>query len=660
MKNLLYVLTLFALVAACQVSKNSTQTTSNQKNLLLFTVADDSTYTDEFIYVYKKNNINNDSAFSHADISDYLKLYQNFKLKIKEAKSRGMDTTDAFHKEYDTYKEQLKKPYLSENKVTDQLIKEAYDRYKQDINASHILIMVGENASPEDTLKAYNKIIDIRQKAIDGADFGKLAKEYSEDPSAQNNGGNLGYFTSMQMVYPFESAAYNTPEGEISKPVRTKFGYHIIKVINKRPSHGRVEVSHIMIRIDQDKADSLEARNKIFEIYDQANGGVNWDELAQEFSEDINTKNTGGKLPIFGLGKFPFAFQEAAFALQTPGQISDPVMSPYGWHIIKLEKKLPIESFQEMEPTIQNRISRDSRAQISKKLFITKLKKENEFSEYPFADKLSTFADSTLTKGKWTAPKDVEVLNNRIFSIKEKTYTAKDFFTHVAKNQTPNSYAPKDYMEQMYNNYIDQKLLAYEEEHLEDKYLDYRMLVKEYKEGILLFQLMEEEVWNKAVKDSTGLKSYYEKNLDKYQAGKRVEATIYNAKSQDIIDEIKNSLKNNTTLDKAELEREYNQKGALSLQIKQDVFEQEEEEVIDQVEWTEGIQEKELNGRFNLIVIKKVLPPGPKALDQIKGMVISDYQNYLEKQWVDQLREKYPVKVNEKGRKYIYEQLEKK
>ncbi|UII27932.1 peptidylprolyl isomerase [Fulvivirga maritima] len=660
MKNLLYVLSLFAIVAACQVSKNSTQTTLNQQNPLLFTVANDSTFTEEFIYVYKKNNINNDSAFSHADISDYLNLYQNFKLKIKEAKSRGMDTTDAFHKEYDTYKEQLKKPYLSENKVTDQLIQEAYDRYKEDINASHILIMVDEHASPEDTLKAYNKIQEIRQKALDGADFGKLAKEYSDDPSAKTNNGNLGYFTSMQMVYPFESAAYSTPEGEISKPVRTRFGYHIIKVLNRRPSHGRVEVSHIMIRISPNKTDSLEARNKIFEIYDQATGGVNWDELAQEFSEDINTKNTGGKLPVFGLGKFPLAFQEAAFALETPGQISDPVMSPYGWHIIKLEKKHPLETFEEMEPTIKNRISRDSRAQISKKLFISKLKKENEFSEYPFADKLPTFADSTLIKGKWAAPKDVEVLNNRIFSIKEVTYTAKDFFTHLAKNQMPNSYAPKDYMEQMYNNYVDQKLLAYEEDHLEDKYVDYRMLVKEYKEGILLFQLMEEEVWNKAVKDSIGLQSFYQSHLEQYQAGERVQATIYNAKSQEIINDIKNLLKNNATPDKAELERKYNQKGALSLQIKQGVFEKEDEEIIDQIEWSEGIYEKELNGRFNLVVIKQVLAPGPKALDQIKGMVISDYQNYLEKQWVDQLREKYPVKVNEKGRKYIYEQLEKK
>ncbi|UII22679.1 peptidylprolyl isomerase [Fulvivirga ligni] len=660
MKQLLSLILVLLILNSCQVNKSSNSAPQDKSNKALFTVSDDTTFCDEFMYVYKKNNINNDSAYTHADIADYLNLYENFKLKIKEAKSRGMDTTAAFHREFNTYKEQLKKPYLTENKVTDQLIQEAYDRYKEDINASHILITVDENASPEDTLKAYNEIIDIRNRALNGEDFSKLAGEFSDDPSAKTNGGNLGYFSSFQMVYPFESAAYNTAKGSISTPVRTRFGYHIIKVLDRRPNQGRVEVSHIMIRIQPNKSDSLEARNKIFEIYDQATGGVNWDQLAKEFSEDINSKNKGGLLPVFGLGKFPFEFQEAAFALKNPGDISDPVMSPYGWHIIKLEKKYPIERFEEMEPTIKNRIGRDSRAQISKKVFISRLKKENDFQEFPAKQNLWSYADSSLTRGKWVAPENAELLNNPLFSVKNENYTVNDFVTYLAKNQLPNSYTPEEYMKQMYNNYTDQKLLAYEENHLEEKYEDYRMLVKEYKEGILLFQLMEEEVWNKAVKDTVGLKNYYENHQDSYQAGERVEATIYNAKSEDIIKEIKDLLASGDSVNTKALEDKYNQKGALSLQVKEGVFEKEDESVLDQISWKEGTFTQEQNGRYNLVVIHRIIPAGPKALNEIKGMVISDYQNHLEKEWVSELRAKYPVKENEKGLKYIYEQLEEK
>lgn len=661
----LHIWLVLVLLIGCKASSEITKSAPEDvpvKSMELFSVGGEPVFTDEFIYVYKKNNINNDSAYTRKDIDDYLDLYVKFKLKIAEAKSRGMDTTASFKREFDTYKEQLKKPYLTENQVTEQLVSEAYERYKQEINASHILIQVAPDASPEDTLKAYNKIMDIRKEALAGADFAGLAKKYSEDPSARMNGGNLGYFTSFQMVYPFESAAYNTREGEISMPVRTRFGYHIIKVLDKRPSQGSVEVAHIMVKIEgDDHADSLAARNKIFEIYDQAVGGVNWDDLARQFSDDINTRNNGGRLRPFKVGQMPYTFQEAAFNLQEPGDISDPVLTPYGWHIIKLEKRLPLESFKDLEASIKSRINRDSRAQLSKRMFVERLKRENGFEETTVKPQIWHFADSTLQEGKWSYKNDKALLARTLFKVADKEYTVGEFFSYVRAHEKSNSSAPEQYMKQLYNNFAEERIIAYEEEHLEDKYLDYRMLVKEYREGILLFALMEQEVWNKAVEDTVGLKAYYEQHIDNYQWKKRAEAVVYNSNEPEILLEIKELIEAHDpdVESKKALEKRYNDKTALTLQVDEGVFEWGENAIVNQVDWTPGIYKVDANGRHNLVWIKKVLPPQPKALDEIRGLVISDYQNYLEKQWVEALKAKYPVKINESGLSYVYEELEK-
>ncbi|MTI19545.1 peptidylprolyl isomerase, partial [Fulvivirga sp. RKSG066] len=350
------------------------------------------------VYVYKKNNTNNDSAFTKSDVDDYLELYKKFKLKIAEAKSQGLDSTKEFIKEFNTYKEQLKKPYLTETKVAEKLVREAYDRYKTEVNASHILIKVDENASPQDTLLAYNKALELKQKANNGESFEILAKQYSEDPSAQRNGGNLGYFTSFQMVYPFETAAYETNVGEISDPVRTRFGYHIIKVVDKRPAQGSVTVSHLMLRMKPGSADSAAIQNKIFELHEQAIGGANWEQLVEQFSEDVNSKTKGGKLPPFKVGQMPYSFQEASFALEDIGSISDPVKTPYGWHIIRLEDYASIDSYEKMEASLKSRVKRDSRAEINRQALINRLKEENDFNWVDQNKALVlSYADSSLT-----------------------------------------------------------------------------------------------------------------------------------------------------------------------------------------------------------------------------------------------------------------------
>lgn len=341
---------LLVAVAALALAGCTTSKKNDSKETAIATLGSEPLSTSEFKYVYEKNNGGNEDAYTQQSVADYLELYTNFKLKVLEAENRGLDTTTAFKRELEGYKEQLALPYLTENSVTDKLVREAYERLKQEVNASHILITLDPEAAPQDTLAAYNRVMELRKRAQAGEDFAKLAKENSQDPSAAENGGNLGYFTAMQMVYPFENAAYKTEPGQLSMPVRTRFGYHLIKVHNKRAALGEVQVAHIMVRSNpgMPKADSLSATQRVDAIYKRVQRKENWDKLTAEFSEDDNTANNGGELPWFGTGRMIPAFEEAAFALKEKGDVSKPILTPYGWHIIKLLEKRGLPPYEDI------------------------------------------------------------------------------------------------------------------------------------------------------------------------------------------------------------------------------------------------------------------------------------------------------------------------
>lgn len=649
-----FQLLFIVLIFGCQSSKKTGKSDIIDYNQVLFTIATDTVMVDEFTYVYKKNNANSDSAFTKEDINDYLELYKVFKLKIAEAQSKGIDTTEAFKKEFEGYKEQLKKPYLTENKVTEQLVQEAFDRYQKEVNASHILINLNQNATPDDTLQAYQKAVEIREKAKSGTSFGRLAREYSDDPSAARNDGDLGYFSVFQMVYPFESAAFKTKEGEISSPVRTQFGYHLIKVNDIRSNQGTVTVSHLMLRIKPNKDDSVSVRNKIFELHEQAIAGVNWEQLVEQFSEDINSKNKGGNLPPFKVGQMPYAFQEASFALKEEGQISDPIMTPYGWHIIRLEKREDPLPFKEVEEQLRARVRRDSRGEINRKALINRLKIENDFIEnQETVTMVISTSDSALLKY------DEQVQNRQLFAIGNEAYTVGQFLSFVKKNQRAVKISPEEYMRQLYNAFVEKEVIEYEENHLEDKYVDYRMLVREYREGIMLFELMEDEVWQKAVKDSTGLKNYFETHKEEYKWGQRVKATIYNSNDSLVLNEIKNRIRKGDTLvfSKKELEKEFNRQTTLTLQVESGIYEKGDNSVIDKVDWATGFHEIALDNRYILVYIDEVLEEQIKPLNEIRGLVISDYQNKLESEWVDQLKDKYAIEVNNEALQNVYKRL---
>jgi peptidyl-prolyl cis-trans isomerase SurA len=626
------------------------------KSQTLFTVNKKTVTTNEFIYLYKKNHQNKSEDFTNEKIQEYLDLFINFKLKVEEAKTRGLDTTQAFIKEYSQYKDELRKPYLPDTKLTDSLVRLTYNRMKEEVRASHILINVKPDASPEDTLKAYNKIIDLRNKIKKGEDFGMTASEFSEDPSARTNQGNLGYFTAMQMVYPFESAAYNTKVGEVSMPIRSRFGYHIIYVTDRRPARGEVEISHIMLRTGDGK-DNEKVKNTIFDIYDELQAGVKWDELCRQYSEDPGSKDSGGKLKQFGVGAMASIpeFERIAFSLNKPGEISDPFQTQYGWHIMKLERKIPLAPFEELNASLKSRVNRDERTQVSKQALTLKLRKDFQFTEQPAVKtKVLALADTSIQTAKWKEPAYPKANKEILFSLTGKNYSVKDFLDYAQKNQKPTSQLPAKYLEELYNHFVDASILTLQEEKIMRENPDYTYLLQEYYEGILLFEIMEKEVWNKASDDSVGQHKYYDAHVNDYQAGERAKASFYFTASNNFVAKLKPILEAGD--EKAIQEFVAQNK----LKTETGFYKKEEKTILQKVPWTVGVHSTENNGMYYLAWLKDILPPGPMSFEEARPAVISDYQTYLEKNWVQQLKKKYSVKVNEKGKQYVFQNLQQK
>lgn len=622
------------------------------KPLTLFTLSDKTISTDEFLYLYRKNHQKKED-FTNEKIEEYFNLFINFKLKVAEAQHRGFDTTAAFKKEFGSYKEELKKPFQAGKDDLDRLTHEAYERLSEEVKASHILINIKQDPTPADTLEAYQKISEIKNKLMAGSDFPTLAKEFSQDPSAKANGGDLGYFTAMQMVYPFEQAAYGTTVGEISPLVRTRFGYHVLKIHDRRKSRGEVEVSHILLRTGT--GNDSKVKNSIFEIYDQLKGGRNWDELCKEFSEDTNTKNSGGRLRPFGVGALASVpeFEDVSFSLQQPGEISDPFQSSVGWHIVRLEKKIPLPEFKEMEASLKRRVSRDERLQISQTALMAKRKKEFNFIEIPAVkDYIFSLADSSLIKGKWSYTGTEIEKTKPLFSLQSKNVLLSEFISYVIANQTLSGLSPKNYIGSIYDKFINESMNAIEEQKLMAENTDYRLLLNEYKEGILLFEIMEKEVWNKASEDSLGQRNYYSSHQDKYMAGDRIEARIFSTPDKSFLGEMRMKIEKGDTLKKDDLKK------FKSIQNSR-AYEKGENKVIDKINWITGVQEIEADGIHYLVEVGRLLPPGRKSFEEARASIISDYQDSLEKSWVTQLRQKYPVKVNKKGKKLVITELRK-
>ncbi|MBS1976030.1 MAG: peptidylprolyl isomerase [Bacteroidetes bacterium] len=620
------------------------------REMTLFSVDGQPMTSEEFIFLFKKNHLKKED-YTQPKVAEYIELLINFRLKVAEARREGIDTTMAFIKEFNTYRNELKKPYLAETNELSRLTHEAYNRLKEEVKASHILISVTPDALPPDTLKAFEKAIELRNRLLKGEEFSKVAGEVSDDPSAKLNGGNLGYFTALQMVYPFEEAAWHLNKDDLSEPVRTRFGYHLIKVYDHRPSRGEVEVSHIILRTGS--GDHHLIRNKIFDIHRQLLAGGNWDELCKEYSDDPSTKNSGGRLRPFGVGVMSSVpeFESAAFALEKPGEISDPFQSAYGWHIIRLERKIPIPPYDEIASTLERKVARDERLQLAQEKEFARRKQQNGYRENgSVMTMILQLADSSLLSGKWHFHGSADLLKSSLFELNERPYTVEAFVKFIRQQQTFSQLGPAAYMKQLHNRFVEQALDEAEDAKLRASNDDYRNLIKEYEEGLLLFSVMEKNVWNRASQDTVELKRHYEKIRTKFQAGERLEARIFSTTDQAFLADMKGRIARGDSLTEKDL-----RKFKSVIPIRR--YERNDHPVMTRIPWVTGIQEAELDGTYYLVDVHKLIAPGIKDFSEVKAQVISDYQEDLERRWVAGLRQKYQVKTNGKARKFVVSEL---
>ncbi len=641
---------LLALLAFCFISVSGQ---SDDKKIVMSIAGEDIT-AEEFLRVYNKNN----NVQSKQSLEEYLDLFINYKLKVKEAENLGYDTIAKLQKELEGYRDQLAEPYLMDEEVNQELMREAYERMRYDIRASHILIKVSETAPPEDTLKAYNKILEIRRKAINGEPFSDLAAEYSEDPSARErkiqgrtipgNQGDLGYFSVFDMVYPFENTAYNLEEGEISQPVRTKYGYHLIKVADKHKALGRVKAAHIMkmYKNAETKEDSVTAKKKIQEVYRKLKDGADFAELAKKHSDDRSTSRKGGELPWFGSNRMIPAFVKAAYKLKKSGDFTKPFRTSYGWHVMMLKDKEGIGSFEEEKQEIKKQLSKSGRENKSKEAFVRKVRKEyNAQTFMPAVEELETVVTEAIYKKKWSAD-TAKDMRKPVFKIGDKVYTQYDFARYLEENQKwKNADDLGMYLKLNFKKFVNDKSIEYENQQLEEKYPEFRALMKEYRDGILLFELTNDKVWEKAVKDTTGLESYYQKHKDEYMWDKRARATIAIIMKPEVSDEVKQMLKEGRKM--AAIDSLMNNDSVTRVSLKEGYYEKDANPYIRQAEWEKGLSGKLTHNKKRFyVMIREFIAPEPKKLNEARGLVTADYQEYLEKKWIEKLRRKYEFKVH--------------
>ena len=605
----------------------------------------------EFLQIYLKNN--QKPKFDKQSIDEYLELYKKFKLKVLEAEFQGYDTLPKLKKELLGYRKSLSTPYLIDKQENIKVVEEAYKRLQKEVKASHILIRLDQNANPEDTMKAYAKIASIRKRIENGEDFSKIAKEVSEDPSAVTNGGDLGYFTAFQMVFPFEEAAYNTNVGQLSTIVRTRFGYHILKIADQRSARGILKTAHIMIAVKRDgnSADIEAAKKKIDEIYAKLVGGEKFEDLAANFSDDPGSSEKGGKLPEFGSGtttRMVPEFEDAAFLLNKDGDFSKPIQTDFGYHIIKRLELSPLASFETMKKELQSKVNRDDRSKKTQTALINKLKIEYNYSDNSKKG-LKWFVkhiDSNYFKGKWTASKLKK--NNVLFTLKGQNFTQKQFADYIISNYRVPKTDAKDLINKQYNAWVSSEILKYEDTQLETKYPEFKALMQEYHDGVLLYEIMTDKVWNKANKDTIGLKNFYENHKSNYQWKDRIDAMVYECLDKNIANQVIKMLKNDTITSKHIIEK-LNEKSELNLKVKTNKYEINEISYLKGRTFKKGTNPSyEFGGKYYVIKVNELIPAGTKLLIDAKGLITSDYQNYLEQEWLKELTIKYPFKINEK------------
>ncbi len=592
----------------------------------------------EFEYIYHKNLR---QQAEKTPLNEYVTLFCNYKLKVAEAEAQGLDTTKQFRDEYKGYCEQLVKPYLVDSGAEEQLAKEAYARLLEEVEASHILFEVPPTATTAEKKAIYEKAMSVREQALNGADFAELARRYSDDPSAKQNDGYLGYFTAFRMVYPFEKAAYETPVGEISLPVETRFGYHLIKVSGRRKTRA-VQVAHIMLDISPDapEKEQKDKEKKINALYAQLLKGADFAELVRANSEDTYTAESGGVLPFLEAGQFVKPFEDAAFALDSIGEISAPVRTQFGWHILKLIDEKTPNSYEQMRNAIVRYMARDERADAGRKQFFEQLKADKNFAwNETTVNELEKINGDSL----WS---EVQKMEQPLFVFAGTNYPASGLTKYLKADKTV---ALSD-LRKAADAYTVDVMTEYETAELCKTNPEIKYLLQEYRDGMLLFEVSDREVWKKAPLDTKGLKKYFKKNKKQYTWNEpHYKGYVISSDSAELTKAVKERLGQKTSLTAdnmiQNLYREYTD-SVRHISLAYGVYAKGENPIVDYAAFGIGTSDSTAVSSGLKGICGKILAQ-PESYEDVKGFVTSDYQTYLEEAWVKKLRKKYPVTIRQ-------------
>lgn len=613
-----------------------------QNNDVLFTIENEPVFANEFIRVYNKNlDLVKDE--SQKDVNTYLKLFINYKLKLHEAKQMKLDTKPTYIRELASNKKQLSKNYLLDSKITNTLVEEAYRRIEQEVNANHILVRLDQNAVAKDTLAAYNQVLKLSIRAQNEG-YNNVQKEIHNGETVFAE--KLGFFSAFKMVYAFENAAYKTAVGKFSKPFRTRFGYHVVQVLDKRISRGEVTVAHIMLKDVNTKPNNT--KTKINEIYQRLKQGEAFDALAKQFSEDNSTASNGGLLKPFSGGELSIQiFEDQAFNLKEKGELSKPFQSKFGWHIIKLIDKKPLPAFKDLKATLETKIKRDARSKIINTSRVNALKKKYTIVKNQDAiPYFKSIVNDDFKNKQWKLPEDFQS-KKTLFSIQDKKITYQDFALFLLKSQRNNStFKTTDVIiNDNYNAFLEAELLKYQEDNLINENEEFAQIVGEYRDGLLLFDLMESEIWNAAKKDTVALQKYYDAYKSNYYFNARVNAIVASSAKKATVKKVAKLLNQNKSIEN--IKKEVNTKKVINVSFTSGEMDRSHQAFPKPFNFKKGVSKiYKHNDAYVVVKVNAVLPKSQKSFEEAKGKLISDYQDFKESNWLKELALKYTVKVN--------------
>ncbi|WCM42786.1 peptidylprolyl isomerase [Flavobacterium sp. CBA20B-1] len=611
-----------------------------QKPTDVLVTINDSIYTvADFERLYNKN-IDVIADESQKDIDNYFELYKTYKLRLQHAYSLGIDQSPKVQQEFVMYRKELAEKYFINEKELNRLLDEALERNKWEVNASHILITVDEFAASADTLKAYNQAINVRNEILKGLPFEDAAVAYSNDLSAKHNKGNLGYFSVFKMVYPFESGAYNTPVGAISMPIRTKFGYHLIKVHKKRPAPKTKRIAHILVETkDKEQGD---AQKKINEIYKRLEVGDSFFDVAFHFSEDIHTRDNGGDLGIYNEGTLNIdGISDILYELNFKDAYSKPFTSQYGWHIVAVTdiKEQPEE--EDLKANFLRKIKSDERSKVLEKDLMDHLKELYQFKvNTENLSKTVSLLNRTelMNQPKVEQTKETESV---VAVFTDNQITVKNILEHIYS--FPNKYAatPTDELlvKKAFNFYTLQKLKETYNSNLERNFPEFAHTLHEYKEGLMLFDLLEEKIWNATANDTVALQNYFEQHQSNYTQPAHFIGEVYVFNNKSDAKTYHKLLKNNYTVKEADFPMVYKYQGR---------FYRNDKRLPENLDFNSlGKKIIKWNNLYYVFYLRDKKDSYEPAFEEVKSKVITDYQVLFEKQFNEQLKEKASIEANQ-------------